>query len=781
MLLAALVLGGCSSDGGPGQTADAEDASVDAAPDDAGGGLDEGVAPDEGTPADEGMPPDEGPAPEGPTPFEMVDLFVGTDTDAINFGALMPGATTPFGMVRLSPDTEGTVPITVGIVHAGGYLYSDTQVMGFSHYHLVGVGIGDGGILMVTPGVGEPADLTAYHGAANLTLDHDLEHAEPGYYRLDVAEPEIRSELTATPRTGVHRYTFSGSDPEGHLVVDLTHIIGQGEALDSALAIDPETGEIEGFTHNQGEFTKRFGGFELFFVIRPSRAPTQVGVFDAEGFEAGATEGGGGERAGAVLTFDTSEDDVVELRVGVSFVDVEGARMNLEAEAAGRSFDAVRAEARQIWEDWLAMAEVEGPDTALNDKRARLFYTSLYRVGMMPTLLTDVDGRYRGISKEVHTAEGFTYYSDLSLWDTYRTLHPLVQLLRPDLNRDFIQSLVHMGLQGGSVPRWPLATGYGGSMLGTSADIVMGDAITHGYTDFDAEAVWPLMWTAANGPTANGKGDRPGIERCIELGYCASDEVGGSVSRTLEYASDDYCLARVADHVGQAEHAETLRQRSLNYENHWEPSELLILPLNADGSRPFYDPVALTDDYIEGTPWQYSFMVPHDVEGLIALYGGNDVFVERLRMFMELGAEDYDIALPTPYYWHGNEPDILAPWLFAWTESPELAGQWTAWVADNAYDLRPAGLAGNDDGGTLTAWYVFAGAGLYPFPCTGTYALAAPLFDRVVLRLPEGDLEITKDEGATPTLDGAPLESFHVDAAELLDGARITVPRTPTE
>ncbi|MGM0578532.1 MAG: GH92 family glycosyl hydrolase [Myxococcota bacterium] len=755
----------------------------DPAPDDS----DVQVTPD--TPSPDAV--DDAPQPEvvdgaaddvdiGPPPAEPVDLvdpLVGTGAVGINYGALYPGATRPFGMVALSPDTEGLLPGDFGVGHAGGYYYDDTEVRGFSHIHLAGTGAADYGNLSVVPAVGDPATLLAGGDVPNLPLDHDGESASPGYYRLEVADPAVTAELTATDRTGLHRYTFEpGAD--ARIIFDATHVLGEGTIADSDLTIDGDTGEISGYVHTVGEFSSRFDGFEVFYVLRPDRAPASVGTFDADGYHDGATTVGG-TLAGAVLSFDTGDDPAVELRVGVSYVDVDGARANLEAEAMGRGFDEVRDEAREVWNEALSVVEVEGG----TETRRGLLYTALYHVQLMPNLVTDVDGRYRGLDEEIHEAGDFLYYTDFSMWDTYRTMHPLVTLLYPERQVDFMRTLTRMAEDGGSMPVWPLATGYTGSMIGTSADVVIADAVDKGVDDFDVESAYQAMRSLATGPSPSGKPGRDHYEDWEAHRYVPADDHNGSVSKTLEFATDDYCLSVLADHLGHADDAAMFAERATWWRNHWDDEKGFLAPRMADGTIPPYSPKNAARHYVEGNPWHYLFMIPHDVPGLAELLGGAQAFTDKLSTFMEEGREDFSMELPNPHYWHGNEPTILSPFLFGFGGRTDLARFWTHWVADTAYLPEPSGLAGNDDGGTLSAWYVFAGAGLYPLTCTGEYVHAAPLFDRVVWHLEGGDLEVRlgDDPEGTPLLNGEPIEGPTVDHDDLLGGATMLLPPPPDE
>ena len=774
-------IAGCSADtvgvaqDVPGDAEAVADVRPDTAPDTPGetatDTTDNDTLPhdDTGPDASDAPPSDVGPTPTF-DPIASVDPFQGTGATGINFGARFPGPKLPFGMVALSPDTEGYLPATFGQAHAGGYFYPDTEVNGFSHLHLAGTGVADYGCLSVLPAVGDAAAISADLRSAHLPLDHEREVATPGYYRLET--DHVVAELTATLRTGAHRYTFAPT-PDALILVNLAHAMGSGEVTDSAVTVHPETGEVAGWLHNYGEFSRRFDGFRLYFVLQPDRPPATVGVWEADGYHPETTEASGPD-AGVALSFDASAESQVVLRVGVSFVDLDGARANLEAEALGRSFDSLREAAVEAWREALAVVDVEG-GTA--DRRS-ILYTSLYHMQMMPTLLTDVDGRYVGLDKATHVAEGFTYYSDLSLWDTYRTFHPLAILLYPTAQRDFVRSLLAMAEQQGSLPRWPLAVGDTGSMLGTSADIVIADTYDKGLRDFDVDAAYAAMLLTAHGTQPAGNAGRTGLQACLDHGYCPADMVGGSVSRTLEYAADDYCVARLAGQLGKTEDEAAFYARSETWRNLYDADRAFLAPRNADGTFPSYSATSGGDPWVEGNAWQYSFMVPFDAPGLVETFGGPEPFAAKLEAFMAGAREDFDPYLPSVHYWHGNEPNLVAPFLFGFAGRPELTRFWTHWVADYVYTAEPAGLAGNDDGGTLAAWYVFAAAGIYPLPCTGEYALGAPLFDRVVWHLPGGDLDIRlgDDPGGQVLVGDAVHSGPTISHDLLLSGARLELP-----
>ncbi len=674
-------------------------------------------------------------------PLPLVHPFVGTGAAGFNYGAIPLGPALPFSLVRLSPNTGDVNANQFGVGHAGGYRYEDPYLLGFSHYHLVGVGIGDAGNLRVMPVRGQPSEQTVWT-EYRAGLDHSAEVAEPGYYRVDLPDRGVRAELTATRRVGVHRYTFSTDvDGPASILVDLGAIIGDGKITESTITVDPATGALSGSLHSLGDFAGRFGGYTLYFAGRMSRPPVKVHTFK-DGPPPPAKEPGtfvadsatvSGVNVGAVIEVDPTGGPI-ELAIALSFVDGDGAQAALEAEfPEDATFDTVLAAARAKWTEHLSRVRVKGGTHA----RTRILYTALYHTLLMPTLMTDVDGRYRGIDQQVHTAEGFTYYSDLSLWDTYRTFHPLMTFLYPEYQADFLRSLAAMAKDWGGLPRWPLAIGEGGSMIGTSADIVFGDAELAGGSPVAPADIWPAVKDTAFGKHPLGKTDKDRIEPYMSLGYVPIESGNGSVSHTLEYATADACGAVLAKAAGDAASAELLAARAGSWKNHLDADRGFLAPKREDGTIPKYGQTEHSSDYIEGSAWQYTFMVPQDVPGLVKAIGKTR-FLEHLFGLMEGTRTDFQPLLPTGTYWHGNEPNLLAPFLFGHAGRSDLGNWWAHWVADNLYTLEPGGLAGNDDGGTLSAWYVLAAAGIYPLNCTGEFTLTSPLFDEVVWNMPAG-------------------------------------------
>lgn len=532
--------------------------------------------------------------------------------------------------------------------------------------------------------------------------------------------------------------------------------------------------------------SKGFGGYDVFFVARTRQPWLAQQAWNADGPAADPMRVAGA-RVGVALTLDASDGGPVELQVGVSFVDEEGAAANLAAELPGWDFDATRLQTEEDWNRLLSAVRVEGGEKA----ERRVFTTALYHAFLMPTIASDVDGRYRGLDGQVRTAGGFRYVTDLSLWDTYRTLHPLYALIAPDRARDAVRSLLEMARAGGSFPQWPIATGESGCMIGASAEIVIADAYVKGVTDFDARPAYALLRAAALAPKPppGGRGGRDHVEPYDALGYVpATGE--GSVSLTTEYAQDDFALAQFAAAIGENEDAHRLLVRSQGWRKLFDPATGTLRGRAEDGSIPPgpFDPLAWSRDYVEANAGHSLWAPQHDAAGLAALFGGPAAMVEKLSAFFEQAKTDAEATrrdplkkgLPHPYYWHGNEPDIHAAYLFAQVGRPDLTQRWVRWIETTWYRVAADGLAGNDDGGTLSAWYVFSALGLYPIPGCDRYVVGAPLFPRAQIAVAGGVFTVAAPAVSAANLfvqsarlNGAPLERAELRHADLRAGGTL--------
>ena len=747
----------------------APDAAVDA-------GVDLGV--------DLGPPP---PARAAARPLrQWVDPRIGTGGTGFAVGSAYPGPQRPFGMVKPGPDTSsgGSAP---GFYHCSGYYADDDEIFGFSHTRMHGVGIVDYGAIAVMPLTGMSAARIPRAGHTT-TFSKDSEEVSPGYYAvtLDGAVPgeaAVRVELTATDHVALHRWTWApGADAVA--MFDIAHTFGaigatvDVEILDGAITVDATAGEVSGFAHFSGGYSGRFGGAPVYFVARFTEAMTRHGVWKAGVIAEGENERLGPD-TGAYVGFDVASGAPVEAAIAISFVDVAHARANLDAEQPVIDFDATRAATETIWENTLARVEIEGR----SDDDFRRFYSALYHLLLMPTLMMDVDGSYRGMDRAVHVATGYRYSSDFSLWDTFRTLHPLLALLYPEYQRDFLKSLTQMAIDGVYIDSWPLADGYTGGMVGESATIVFADSLAKGLTDFDLRAAYDSLRLTAMAPAAPGSRyrGRGAIEDYLALGYVPDDTGGSSVSKALEYAYDDWALARMAEALGETADVAMFDARAGNWRNHLDPLSGLLIARRRDGSFP---PIESTtewvDWYAEGNVMQYTYYVPQDLPGLAEALGGRDVMLADLeRFFVQTRGARRGIG-PERFYWHGNEPDLHYAWTFAALGRPEGTQRWTRWITENRYGAGPDGLPGNDDAGTMSAWLFYAMSGFYTLAGAPDYIVGSPLLTKVVMHLPGGDFTVDAPDASLGamyvrgvTLDGVPLTRARFTHAAVADGATL--------
>jgi predicted alpha-1,2-mannosidase len=679
-----------------------------------------------------------------------VNPFIGSGGSPHVCGNVSPAAALPFGMVRLGPDTAAKSGGRVA--NSSGYYYHDDRLLGFSHTRLSGTGAWDGGTFRVLPCTpsqpppGPPRKL-------QVRLDHKDEVAFPGYYAVTLPELSIRAELTATRRVGVHRYTFAqGARPR--ILIDVTSALGRGKCTEGQVRVLPGANEVEGSVRTFGTFSARYGGLKVYFVARFSQPFAAMGTWQGESFSADRLAAAGDD-VGADLTFPTGgPQPVVQLKLAISYVSVDNARANLGAEVGAADFDRALARAVGAWEDRLAQIRIAGG----TDKQQTIFYTALYHSLLMPSVFSDVNGDYLGFDGKVHRAAGFHFYTDMSLWDTFRTTHPLFTLIAPAEQRDMMVSLTEMARQGGYLPRWPSGNGYTNSMFGTPADIVVAEAYLKGIRGFDVEAAYEAMRKTALGPTRHSRfSGRAGIEDYLQFHYCPYDRMRQSVARTLEYCYADYAIARLAEALGRREDAVLFDAHARYYRNLWNPRTQYFQPRDSRGEffadfRPqlltYLDPGGkYTGAYVEGSALQWRWAVPFDAEGLVSLFKSPAYFVEELEQFFA-GSVPAVGALPNAYYWHGNQPDLYAAFLFNAAGRPDLTQRWARWVLDTKYGDRENGLDGNDDGGCLSAWYVFASIGLFPTAGTDRYEVASPLWQRSEINLGGRRLSIVADNYA---------------------------------
>ena len=738
---------------------------------------------------DEGFEPYPWPDEDLPT---FVDQIIGSGGTGYTVGTMNPGASLPFGMVKPGPDT-GIGPIQLSFLNCTGYHYDQPHLWGFSHSRINGMGVPDYGAILVTPTLGMDASKTTVGGARS-SFDHATEVASPGYYAVTLADPGVRAELSATMWTARHRYTWDAPSSEATIVFDLGYNPAQKTSIASEVTIDPATQTIRGMMTVYGSYSDRFGGVPTYFAGKLSRPIADFGVWDDASTLALGSASMSGADIGAWLRFDLAgaDSNSVELDLAISYVSIESAEQNLAA-LGQRSFDETRAAAAAAWQTELSRIRTLGGDP----QQRTLFYSALYRSFLAPTTFTDSSGAYRGFDDQVHQAEGFTYYSDFSLWDTYRTVHPLFNLIQRDRSADMMESLTRMAAQGGDLPKWPLGIGYTGGMVGTPADIVLADAYLEDITDFDVDTAYAAAYLHATEPRPNA--GRAGIVGYRERGWVSTDDASSSASRTLEFAHADYALGRWAAALGKPDDAALFGASAGNWANLWSPELGFLIGRHSDGSFDLagFDPLVWASYYAEGTAQHYTFAVPHDAKGLAAIMGGDAAMVERLEAYFEtskafLESAQYTPLEPVPYYWQSNEPSLHAAYLFTEVGAPALTQRWVAWARDRHYGLGPNGLPGNDDAGTMSAWYVWATIGLYPLPGSGGFWITAPTFERLELDLSDADAPDRKlaivSEGsgiyvAGASFGGVALERPWITWAQLREGGtlRVSLAAEPTD
>ena len=685
--------------------------------------------------------------------IKAVNPFIGTGGYPWVCGHNYPGASLPFGMVRLSPDTRA-FPGGRQATNTSGYYYGDNRITGFSHTRLSGTGATDGGHFLVVP-FSTPASKKQNRREAGYRFSHRDELAFPGYYSVLLRNQQIFVELTATQRVGIHRYTFPrGVEPHIHL--DVSNALGDGTCSEARVSILPGQREAEGSVRTSGSFSGRYGGVKVYFVARFDRAFKSYGTWDGQSFFRDQSEAEG-EHIGIGLDFEMDKAaTAIGLKLAISYVSIENARANLEAEAGEEGFKELLIRAQEAWEEKLSLIRIEGG----SPEQTTVFYTALYRSFQMPTVFNDVNGAYTGFDRQVHQAAGFRYFTDLSLWDTFRTLHPLYTLIAPADQRDMMVSLVRMAKEGGWLPRWPSGNGYTGSMLGTPADMVIAEAWLKGIRDFDVEFAYQSMRSTALAPLPREAAfsGRRGITSYLKHGYCAADEMEKAVSRTLEYAWADHSIGLLAAALHKQEDAALFAEHAQYFRNTWNPKTRYFQPRMANGDfveafKPrlltYLDPKGkYTNDYVEGSALQWRWAVPFDAPALVSLFGGPEIFANELNDFFASSDPAMGKWNPGPYYWHGNEPDIHAAYLFNDAGRPDLTQKWVRWILDHKYDTSYKGIDGNDDGATLSSWYIFSSLGFYPIAGTELYQLSAPLFRRAELRMGENSLVILADNYA---------------------------------
>ncbi|MDL5365342.1 GH92 family glycosyl hydrolase [Xanthomonas sp. NCPPB 2654] len=719
-----------------------------------------------------------------------VDPFIGTGGE----GHTYPGATVPFGMVQLSPDTR-IQPRKEAYGWAAGYRYDDRSLVGFSHTHFSGTGHSDLGDVLLMPISGavrlERGDPDKPGSGYSSRFRHDDERAEPGYYAVTLDDYKVRAELTASARAGVHRYTFPKGQP-AHVLLDLRTSMYDypGKISWSRLRLRAD-GTVTGFRETRGWAPGR----QLYFAMRFSQPLRGHAFHNTEqdvayrGFPppgdndpAQRAQIEGRQLVGSFDFGDAGREPLL-VKVSISPVSEDSAVANLEAEVPGWDFDGVRRAARAQWAQALGAVEVDAPP-----QQRTQFYTALYHSLLGPTLFMDSDGRYRGPDNAVHQAQGYTNYSTFSLWDTYRALHPLLTLVQPpQRTNDIVNSLLAHRQHSpyGVLPVWSFQGLETWCMIGYHAVPVIADAYMKGIRGYDTDAALEAMVASAD------YGPYDGIAQYRELGYVPIDEEGEAASKTLEYAFDDWTIARMAQAMGRTEIAGTFEKRAGNWRHAFDAKTGFMRARKRDGSfREPFEPSAsgYGSDYTEGNAWQYSWYVPQDVAGLARAHGGEDKLLARLDQVFEAKVDPKvfehmeDITGLIGWYAHGNEPSHHVAYLYAYAGQPWRTQARLQQIMRSQYAARPDGLAGNDDLGQMSAWYVFTALGFYPVaPASNQYIIGRPFLPHATLVLPNGKRFSVVAEGlddahpyiGSVTLNGRPLDRAFLRHEEIMAGGEL--------
>lgn len=685
---------------------------------------------------------------------QYVDPMIGT----ARMGHTYPGATVPFGSVQLSPDTD-TIPYAVNgkynpdvYKYCAGYQYDDETIVGFSHTHFSGTGHSDLGDFLIMPTTGElklnPGTETNPDSGYRSRFSHDNETAEPGYYSVLLEDYNIKAELTASSRVGMHQYTFPEAGTS-HIILDLMSGIYNYDDKNVWTFVRVENDTlVTGYRQTNGWARTRKVYFALSFS-KPianygrERYEHQVyGGFWRKFDQSSNFPEIAGEKIRMYFDFETLKDEKIKVKLAISPVSAEGALRNMKEEIPHWDFDRVKQEGRQRWNEELnkVLVSTEKREDMVN------FYTAMYHAFLGPTEYMDTDGKYRGIDMGIHQAEGFTNYTSFSLWDTYRALHPLFNILQPRRNGDMVKSmLAHYDQSVHSMlPVWSHYANENWCMIGYHSVSVIADAIVKGNADFDQERALDAMVQTAR------TGYYDGLQYYMDTGYVPEDKNGSSVSKTLEYAYDDWAIAQAAKKLGKEDIYQEFIKRSENYKNVYDSQSGFMRPKLSDGSfKKEFDPLDTHGQgFIEGNAWNYSLYVPHAPAELIEMMGGKERFSKHLDTLfsMELpdkyfaNTEDISREGIIGNYVHGNEPSHHILYMYNWTDTPWKAQDKIRMVLKDQYQTGADGLGGNDDFGQMSAWYIFSSLGFYPVaPGSEEYALGSPAVNEAAIRLENGN------------------------------------------
>ncbi|WP_286967863.1 GH92 family glycosyl hydrolase [Flavobacterium sp. UBA4854] len=675
-----------------------------------------------------------------------VDPFIGTG----GHGHTYPGATVPFGMLQVSPDN--------GISSwdwCSGYHYSDSIVSGFSHLHLSGTGIGDLADILFMP-TDKKLDLTAKAASRDFLpykskYNHVNEKAIPGYYQVFLEDPKINVELTSTQRTAYHKYTYNNNDTQS-VIVDLGFAINWDKATKTAITVE-DANTISGYRYSTGWAKNQ----KVFFVAKFSKPITEsIITADKKVVSAKSAEG---ENTALQLFFDSKNSKELGVKVALSSVSIANAKDNLEE---NKEFEKVKTDASAVWNKALSKITVETPVDSLKT----IFYTALYHAQVAPVTYSDKNGQFRTEDDKIVTSKNYTAYSTLSLWDTFRAENPLLTILDPNKVSDMVNSMLAYYETKKILPVWTLYANETNTMTGYHSIPVIVDAYMKGIKGFDAEKAFEAM-------KATMMQDERGLNFYKKYGYIPYNLLDESVTITLEYAYDDWCVAQMAKALGKQADYEFFSKRSKAYEYLFDAKSGFMRGKSEDGkswNEPF-DPKHSNHrehtDYTEGNAWQHSWFVPHNVDNFISLHGGNDTFTKRLEQLFTESSEitgnnvSADISGLIGQYAHGNEPSHHIAYMFNHAGQPWRTQYWVRHILDTQYNTTANGLSGNEDCGQMSAWYVFSSMGLYPMnPASGEYEIGSPIFEKSTLNLPNGKTFVIEAENVSD-------KNFYIQSATL--------------
>ncbi len=705
-------------------------------------------------------------------PVEYVDPFIGT----AYHGHVFPGATVPFGMVQLSPDNG-----TNGWDWCSGYHYSDTIIAGFGHTHLSGTGIGDLADIVFLPSMsgfneGFTSDRSSVAHENRSSFSHANETAEPGYYSVKL-DNGVTVCLTTTKRAGFQKY-IADRDGIMNILVDLGFAINWDSPVDCSIEYDGEI--LQGKRISTGWAERQYQYFASIFSKEPVKVKSvNEGLFNNELSVRG-------NKIGMILSFDVKEGEEILVKTGLSAVDEDGAKKNLMAEIPGWEFDEIRKSASSEWNTELSVIKVSAADP----ETLKVFYTALYHSLLAPYTYSDTDGRYRGADLQIHQTDSFTNYTVFSLWDTFRAAHPLFTIAQPGRVADMINAMLNIYLQQGKLPVWSLMANETNTMIGYHAVPVLADAMAKGIEGFDYE----LAYEAAKHSSML---DFEGLNYYRRYSYIPADLENESVSKTLEYCYDDWCIAQMAKTLGKDEDYSYYMKRSNYYRNLFDHETGFMRGRLSDGSWKLpFDPLFSShrqDEYTEGNAWQYTWFVPHDLYGLASMMGGPSGLIQKLDslFYQERGVTgenaSSDISGLIGAYAHGNEPGHHTTYIFSSLGEPDRTQELVRKIMTEMYHSGKDGLCGNEDCGQMSAWYVFSAMGFYPLnPAEGIYILGSPIIDEAVIQLPGNKEFIIRAENNAPEniyvsriyLNGENLERNYIRHDEIMNGGTLVFEMT---